>query len=181
MTPSPIHAPTANAAGQQLVAPPLARRMAAFLYEGVLLFGVCVATGLVYSPLMQQRHALQYRFGLETALFIVMGIYFIWFWTHGGQTLAMKTWRIRLVDISGRPVPLVRALLRYVLVWTWFVPVALAYTTGLHPTHAAAAMTLGALLLGWIAFYALLSFAHPERQFWHDVLCGTRLIDVRQP
>jgi hypothetical protein len=34
-------------------------------------------------------------------------------------------------------------------------------------------------LIGWVAVYALLSWAHPQRQFLHDALSGTRLIDNR--
>ena len=37
-------------------------------------------------------------------MFVVLGIYFVWFWSRG-QTLAMKTWHIRLVDAQGRPSP----------------------------------------------------------------------------
>lgn len=174
----PIEPPTI---GRSLIAPGLLRRMAAFLYEGVLLFGVCVATALVYSPLVQQHHALKGRLGLEVSLFVVIGAYFVWFWTHGGQTLAMKTWHVRLVDRAGQPVHAGRAALRYALSWMWFAPLALAYTTDLHPRQSSQALVLSALMLAWMGFYAALSFFHPQRQFWHDALAGTRLVDAREP
>jgi hypothetical protein len=31
-------------------------------------------------------------------------------------------------------------------------------------------------ILGWIAVYALSSRLHPQRQFWHDAIAGTRLV-----
>ncbi len=40
---------------------------------------------------------------LQAFLFVVFGVYFVWFWSKG-QTLAMKTWGIRVVDRLGRPV-----------------------------------------------------------------------------
>ena len=43
--------------------------------------------------------------GLQAFLFLVLGLYFAWFWSHGGQTVAMKTWHIRLLTHDGRPVP----------------------------------------------------------------------------
>mgnify|MGYP006182371287 CR=1 FL=1 len=46
----------------------------------------------------------------------MLGIYFTWFW-HRGQTLAMKTWHIRLVKENGERVGLAQAMLRYVLCW----------------------------------------------------------------
>ena len=79
-------------------APGVGRRLASFLYEGVLLFGVVMIAGYLYSSLTQQRHALQGTLGLQLFLFVVLGIYFVWFWSHGGQTVAMKTWHIRVVD-----------------------------------------------------------------------------------
>lgn len=147
--------------------------MACWLYEGVLLFGVVFVAGYLFGTLSQTRNALDNRPLLQLFLFIVFGIYFVWFWTRG-QTLAMKTWHIGIVDTAGRPLTQRRALLRYLLSWLWFLP----------PLAAAAPFRLpvaetSVLSVGWIAVWALLSRFHPERQFWHDALAGTRLIDQR--
>jgi uncharacterized RDD family membrane protein YckC len=157
------------------VAPGVWRRMACFVYEGVLLFGVVMIAGYLFSTLTQQRHALLGRHGLQAFLFVVLGIYFVWFWSHGGQTVAMKAWHIRLVDRAGAPVSQARALARYVLSWLWFAP-ALA-SLAFAGAHGGGAISV-VLLTGVIA-YALLARLHPERQFWHDAACGTRLIDWR--
>lgn len=160
------------AAPADLRAPSLRRRMASFLYEGVLLFGVVFVAGIIYSVLSQQRHALQGRHGLIAALFVVLGVYFVWYWSGNGQTLAMQTWHIRLVDRDGQTVSRLRALTRYLASWVWFLPsLAIAYAAGWHSTWA----VFGCVLGGVIA-YALLVFLHPQRQFLHDALCGTRLI-----
>jgi uncharacterized RDD family membrane protein YckC len=155
--------------------PGLVRRLACFVYEGVLLFGVVMIAGYLYSSLTQQRHALQGQLGLQLFLFVVLGIYFVWFWSRGGQTVAMRTWNIRLVTAAGAPVSQPRALARYALAWVWFVPALSA--AGLAGLHSVAAI-LGLLTAGVLA-YALLAKLHPERQFWHDVVCGTRLVDWR--
>ena len=83
--------------------------MACWLYEGMLMFGVVFIAGYLFSTLSQTRHALDNRHALQAFLFVVFGIYFSWFWAKG-QTLAMKTWHIRLVDRYGRPVTQARAL-----------------------------------------------------------------------
>ena len=156
-----------------LVTPGLARRLAAFVYEGMLLFALAMVAGLLFSSLTQQRHALQGRHGLQAFLFVVMAIYFSWFWSRGGQTVAMKAWRIRLVMANGEPVPQRRALLRYLLAWLWFVPaLAAAQVAGI----AGGASLTGMALVGVLA-YACLIYLRPDRQFWHDAVCGTRLID----
>jgi uncharacterized RDD family membrane protein YckC len=146
--------------------------MACWLYEGLLVFGVLFIAAYLFGTLSQSRHALDNRYGLQAFLFLVVGIYFTWF-GHKGQTLAMKTWHIRLVDTHGQPITQQRALLRYVLSWIWFIP-PLAI---LAPYRLSGAETT-VLMLGWIAVWALLSRFHPQGQFWHDVLAGTRLIEA---
>ena len=165
VSPDPI--PSTNL---PLQAPGLWRRMACWLYEGMLLFAVVFVAGYLFSALTQTRHALDNRHVQQAFLFIVLGIYFTWFWAKG-QTLAMKTWHIRVVDTQGRPVTQARALLRYVLSWLWFLP-ALAAIAPFGLSGAESAV----IVLGWVAVWALLSRFHPQQQFWHDALVGTRLI-----
>ncbi len=157
------------------VTPGVFRRLAAFVYEGVLLFGVVMIAGYLYASLTQQRHALQGKHGLQAFLFVVLAIYFVWFWSRGGQTVAMRAWHIRLVDAQGRPVSQQRALARYLLSWMWFLPALLgAYLGGLHGGLA----LYGALAAGVLA-YAALARLRPDRQFWHDAVCGTRLVHFK--
>jgi uncharacterized RDD family membrane protein YckC len=157
--------------------PGLARRLAAFVYEGVLLFGVVMIAGYLYSSLTQQRHALQGQSGLQGFLFVVLAIYFVWFWSHGGQTVAMRAWHVRLVTREGRGVGQGRALLRYLASWVWFAPtLAISWLAELH-----SAAQIFALMAAGMLVYALLALLHPERQFWHDALCGTRLVTWQPP
>lgn len=150
----------------------LARRLAAFLYEGVLLFGVVFFAGFLYSVLTRQQHALQGRIGLGIFIFIVLGLYFVGFWTRSGQTLAMKTWHLRVVDAAGRPLTATRALARYLASWLWFLPALLStWALGLHSGGA----IVGSLVAGVLA-YLLIARLHPERQFLHDTICGSRVI-----
>jgi uncharacterized RDD family membrane protein YckC len=156
-------------------APSLFRRMACFMYEGVLLFGVLMIAGWLYSTLTQMRHALHGRAGLQAFLFVVLGIYFVWFWSRGGQTVAMRAWHIRLVDAEGRPVTQARALARYLLAWLWFVPALMS----LWWSDTSGSGRILAALLAGVAAYALLTRLLPQGQFWHDVVCRTRLITWR--
>jgi uncharacterized RDD family membrane protein YckC len=99
-------------------------------------------------------------------------VYFSWFWSARGQTLPMKTWRIRVVTTNGQALSQARALGRFVASCAWFAPAtALAALN-----HWSRWQALGAVGVG-MAAYALLTLLHPQRQFWHDALCGTRLVD----
>ena len=159
-----------------LIAPSLTRRMACWLYEGMLLFGVVFITVYLFSTLSQTRNAMDNRHGLQAFIFLIFGIYFTWFGAKG-QTLAMKTWHIRLVDAQGRGLSQQRALMRYFLSWVWFLPpIALAFAWG-----ASALETLGMTLV-WIAIWAWLSRFQAQNQYWHDIWAGTRLVhEVAQP
>jgi len=157
------------------VAPSIRRRLACMLYESVLLFGVVATAGYLYSSLTQQRHALQGSGGLQLFLFIVLAIYFAGFWSRGGQTLAMKTWHIRLQTVDGSAPSQMRSFMRYVASWLWFVPaLASAHFSGIRSLAAFAIIVAAGM-----SAYALLARLRPDRQFLHDVLCGTVLVDAR--
>ncbi len=150
--------------------PSLRRRMACWLYEGMLMFGVVFLAGYLFSTLSQTRNALDNRHALQAFLFLIFGIYFTWFWAKG-QTLAMKTWNIRVASPTGLAISQPRALWRYVLSWLWLLPpLAVVYPFQLSGGETAV------IVLGWVAVYALLSRFHPEKQFLHDALAGTRLV-----
>jgi uncharacterized RDD family membrane protein YckC len=88
----------------------------------------------------------------------------------------MKTWDIRVVDSQGKPITQARALARYTLSWLWFLPpLGVSWALGL-PAKEGAVITLG-----WVAVWAVLARFHPRKQFWHDALAGTQLINWKAP
>lgn len=153
-----------------LITPNLWRRMACWLYEGILMFGVVFLAGYLFGTLTQTRNAMDNRHPLQAFLLVIFGIYFVWFWSKG-QTLAMKTWHIRVVDRNGRAISQRRALARYALSWLWFLPPLMASA----PFGLSGPETV-VILLGWVTVWALLSRFNPQRQFWHDTWAGTRLV-----
>lgn len=158
-------------AAPPLHAPPLRRRIACMVYEGVLLFGVVFVAGYLFATLLQQRNGLMLRHALTLWIAVVVGVYFVWFWTHGGQTVAMKTWRIRLRDARGAPVSTPRAIGRYLAGWlAWLPPLAL------HPLLGLPLSVTLAVAAGWCALWLAAARLDPARQLPHDRLAGTRLV-----
>ena len=154
--------------------PGLGRRMASLVYEGLLLFGIGLipgAIGALFVALSGHQHPLQSDSALRAITLLIYAVYFTWFWSARGQTLPMKTWHIRVVTVEGQALSQPRALMRFMASCAWFAPAAaLSALNGWTRWQG-----LGAATVGVIA-YALLTLLHPQRQFWHDALCGTRLV-----
>ena len=129
--------------------PSIKRRLICMVYESLLLAGVAFFAALLFlgttgaSPSGWTRHAFQ------VYLFLVIGLYFAGAWRRGGQTLAIKTWKLRLVGANGARITLRQAALRYVCAWP-------------------------CLLLGGIGI--LYAPFDRQRQFLHDRLAGTSIV-----
>jgi len=98
----------------------LRRRLVAMLYELVLLIGV-IAIGfllpwmLLFSQL-DLKNPPDWVGWLERLHFLaLLGVYFVCSWHFHGQTLAMRTWRLRVVTANGCRLSWGRAGLRYAL------------------------------------------------------------------
>lgn len=146
------------------------------VYEALLLFGVVFITSWLFDTLTQSRHALMLRHARQVLLFVVLGMYFVYFWVRGGQTLAMKTWRIKLIAPGRQRIPVVRAVARYLLAWMWFLPAmvldfVLGFTGWLSVLMIVANMSL------WAAAILL----DRDRQFLHDRIAGTRMVVAPPP
>lgn len=157
--------------------PALIRRLACLVYEGVLLFGVLMISGYLYSSLTQQRHGLHGRAGQQAFQFVVLAIYFAWFWSRSGQTLAMKTWHLRLVRTDGRLLTQARALARYLASWLWFLP-ALAIAD-VATVQSLAPKLLTATLAA--VPYLLVGVIRKDGRLLHDLLCSTMVVSTQSP
>ena len=157
-----------------LQAPRLRRRFACWIYEGLLLLGLVLISSFALSTAAVLVGSNISPHTLQLLLFLLLGAYFSYFWRKG-QTLAMKTWHLQVVDKNGRPLSHTRALTRYALSWLWTLP----------PLAVAALLDLDIAQLTlvsatWIIFWILMSRLQTERQFWHDIFAGTRLIHTPQ-
>ena len=118
------------------------------VYEALLIFAVSFFAAWVFFFASGGRDATRGWLRTELQLFVlaVLAAYFLWCWLRGGQTLAMRAWRIRLVDVTPG-----KAIVRFLLALA-LLPVSILWALVDH-----------------------------DRQFLHDRLVGTRLIDSRIP
>jgi uncharacterized RDD family membrane protein YckC len=131
------------------VLPGIGRRLASMLYEGLVVFAILLigfwlpqallsGIGLGFSPRLLWLHVA-----------LLLMVYFVWFWLNGGQTLPMKTWKLRIANVDGSPPRPMQALLRYLAAWP------------------------SLLLFGIGILWALVD---KDRQFLHDRIAGTRIV-----
>lgn len=106
---------------------PLPRRLAAAVYDTVLLLGVELFAFVPYTLLRRGAGDGSFDPLALLWLLIVAFLFFGWFWTHGGQTLGMRTWRIRLQNRDGGVVSWAQALRRYLAALVSWAAFGLGY------------------------------------------------------
>ena len=128
---------------------PLSRRVLSLIYEALLLGALLWCAGLIFVLVEARLSSGHLRLLFQLYLALIAGVYFVCQWSRTGQTLAMKTWRLRLVTRQGEPVRMQQACARYLI--------------------ALAGLLLFAAGFLWACFDA-------ERQFLHDRIAGTRIL-----
>ena len=156
--------------------PTVKRRLISMVYESLLGFAVLFLPFLIFEMITRASHAPLVEHMRQALAFLVLGVYFIHQWSRDGQTLAMKTWRLKLVLPGHAHVSPKAAAVRYLLSWMWVLPALLAcLVLDLHRWQA-----LGAVGAG-IVLWSLTAFLDQDRQFLHDKLAGTRLVQLPPP
>ncbi len=129
----------------------LRRRLVCMLYEGLVVFSILLIGFLLPQVVLSGFGWVIGAKGLWTHVLFLLMAYFVWCWLNGGQTLPMKTWKMRLVDESGKPLRPLQAILRYLAAWP------------------------SILFLGIGIVWALLD---KDKQFLHDRIAGTRIVSA---
>jgi len=148
----------------------------AMLYDLMLITAVEFFVNFLFIFVTGNRKDPVYHYLGIALFFLVAAAYFIHAWHGSGFTLAMKTWRIKVVKVGHARVPFTAALLRHVLAWGWVLP-ALFASYALKLSHG----QIGVALALNVAAWALTAFLDKDRQFLHDRLAGTRLIALPKP
>jgi uncharacterized RDD family membrane protein YckC len=166
----------ANAVPEPYQVPSIRRRVAALPYEALLILAVLF---LAAFPLVGFNGATLEGVAhlLSQAYFLcVAAAYFTWFWRHGGQTVAMKTWRFRVISVTGQRLTLTRALARFGCALLFHGPAVAGLLLLFFPKRISPVVAMWTFL----PLFATLLWARfdTDRQFLHDRMAGTRLVLV---
>lgn len=115
----------------------LLRRLAAATYDGLLILALWMAGTMPLLLLYKGEAIPADSLWYPVYLLSITGIFHAWFWSHGGQTLGMRAWRLWVIDENGKQTGFRQALKRYIasvfawasligLVWCVFEPRGLA-------------------------------------------------------
>ena len=162
-----------------LPSPQFWRRVSCCLYEQLVLLGV-IALAFLLPNL-----ALGILFGVSLPswltflyLYTVLGIYFVWYWTKTGQTLAMQTWRIRMIDQYGYNLKRPQALWRYIYGSLWIIPCVLLQWAFHVEKWQIIEMLFAVALFFWPLTIFLDRKNLMQRQSLADRFAGTRLVEL---
>lgn len=143
----------------------LFKRLLCIAYDLILLTAICFAVGVVFSSLttfivndghaITEEHSFYYIHQIITLSSILATSFFfyVWFWTHGGQTLGMKTWHIQLISNNGLAITQKQAAKRYF-----------------------------AALLSWAVMGVgfLWCLIDAKQRCWHDILSSSSLMQLKK-
>ena len=162
-----------------LPAPQFWRRVSCCLYEQLVLLGVIAFTFLLPNLGLGSLFGISLPSWLTFVyLYAVLGIYFIWYWTKTGQTLAMQTWRVRMIGQDGRNLSQQQAFWRYVYGSLWLIPcVLLQWAFHLEKWQIIEMLFTVALFIWPLSIY-LDRHNLLTRQSLPDRLAGTRLVEL---
>ena len=130
--------------------PGLLRRLGAMAYDAMLLLALLMMLSYPYVWLTDgDKPSLLVKTLYQLYLLAICFFFYAVFWTHGGQTLGMRAWRLKVVRAEGGVITWMLALKRFVFAWISLLCFGLGFL--------------------WIL---------PDRDklTWHDRWSGTRLV-----
>jgi uncharacterized RDD family membrane protein YckC len=100
--------------------PGFLRRLAAILYDSLLLIAVLFIATALLLPLNAGEAFTAQQFFFPLYLLLVSFLFYAWFWTHGGQTLGLRAWKIKVLTLDRKPISWKQASLRFmVAILSW--------------------------------------------------------------
>jgi len=108
---------------QALPSPGFFRRIAVVFYDTLLLLAILFFATAIALPFNKGEAFTNSNILYPGYLLGISFLYYGWFWTHGGQTPGLKTWKLRVLDFDQRLISWKQAFFRFIFglfSWTAF-------------------------------------------------------------
>ncbi len=154
------------------------------MYDSLLLLSVAFLATALLLPFSRGEAIAAGSVLFKLYLLAVAFLFYGWFWTHGGQTLGMRAWRIRLIREDGRHLGWTDAIVRFVCGISLLAPMAIGLVFWTQPEARLPVVILG--LLPPLVAFSWIPFGR-KGLAWHDLASKTRMIrlpkeiSARQP
>jgi uncharacterized RDD family membrane protein YckC len=158
----------------------LIRRLAALFYDLFLLAAVLMLAGLIaLTTVRGLGHPAPGPGATWFQAYVALVCYgfFGWFWTHGGQTLGMRAWRLRLQTLDGHAVTWGQAFVRTAVVLALLIVglLWLGTRTGTGQGPGYSGLQVAVALLPCASCYVWIAI-DPLRRSWHDIASRSRVV-----
>jgi len=153
------------------------RRLAVLVYDALVMLAVLFLATALALPVTHGEAVAAESPLFQLYLLAVMFLYLGWFWTHAGQTVAMRAWRLQVVDTNGNGIGWGLALRRFVAALLPMLPGLL--WLGLSGQRANW-MVLVAIVAPWLGSFLWVA-VDPQKRALHDILSGTRMWQYAPP
>jgi uncharacterized RDD family membrane protein YckC len=127
----------------------LLRRFGAIFYDSFLLLTVLFVASFIIVIPTGIRPQDPYFFLFQIYIFVIAYLFFAWCWTRGGQTLGMRTWKMKVVNEDNTKLSYTTALIRFIVSMISWLPFGLGY---------------------------LWSLWDKQHRTWHDIASKTKLV-----
>ena len=111
------------------------KRLASIFYDSLCLFSLFFLTTLILIYFTKGESIASNNIAYDLFLALITYLYFVWQWTHGGQTLGMRSWKIRLYQDDERPVSWLRASSRFALASLSFITLGMGFIWALFDAN----------------------------------------------
>ena len=135
------------------------KRLCAMFYDALLALSFVLVFGFFSMVVVQSLLGIENveAGSMLAKLFFVYVVFLFfvfygWFWTHGGQTLGMRAWKIKLIHNTGAPISWTQALFRFCYAFISWIPAGLGYL--------------------WMLI-------DKNKLAWHDKASRSRIIDIK--
>jgi len=100
---------------EQDLSPGFFRHMAIIAYDALLLLAILFLATAIVLPFNNGEAFTSSQYFFPIYILLISFLYYGWFWTHGGQTLGMKTWKIKILTLNHKPMTWPLAFKRFLL------------------------------------------------------------------